>query len=245
MRFWLWLTAIGWFSLPAAALAQSPLEELERRLESGSTTPREPGYLGLMADENGGRGLRVVGVRADSPAEAAGIREGDVLVELERRPLRSLDDLGNIMRFRGPGDSLGVTFERDGKRHVVTARLVARPAPLNASEAANAAERPAEAAPSPKTLQTDESLPPPIESVVPPDTHVAARDESAAPPVESVVPFPRRPVAAAPPQVETESSDSLELLRRELAEALRRLDRIEQRLTVLEKRLNAVPAERR
>jgi membrane-associated protease RseP (regulator of RpoE activity) len=221
------------------------LEELERRLESGRISPREPGYLGLMADENDGRGLRVVGVRPGSPAESAGIREGDVLVEMERRPLRSLDDLGNIMRFRGPGDSLGLTFERAGKRHVVTARLVARPVPREESEAGEATERLGETAPSPKTLQTDESLPPPIESVVPPDNNAAPRDENAAPPVENVVPFPRRPAAVKPPEVEPVSSDSPELLRRELAEVLRRLDRIEQRLTELEKRLNAEPAERR
>jgi membrane-associated protease RseP (regulator of RpoE activity) len=210
---------------------------LERRLESGRSTPREPGYLGLMADENGGRGLRVVGVRPGSPAEAAGLRAGDVLLELERRPLRSLDDLGTIMRFRGPGDSLGLTFERDGKRHVVTARLIARPAPPKEGAAAGSAKPPADAAPPRKSQEGDESLPPPVESVVPPDN-------VAAPPVENVVPFPRRPAAVEPPQVDPELSDSPEALRRELAEVLRRLDRIEQRLTELERRLNAEPAER-
>jgi membrane-associated protease RseP (regulator of RpoE activity) len=206
------------------------LEELERRLESGRTAPREPGYLGLMADENAGRGLRVVGVRPGSPAEAAGIREGDVLIDLERRPLRSLDDLGAVLRFRAAGDSIGLTFERAGKRHVVSARLAARPgAP------------PVEAPPGPDApLPGVEPLP--VESDVPPTDDAAPREANVAPPVENAVPFPRLPAATEPPEVEPESSASPESLRRELAEVLRRLERIERRLAALEEKLSAMPS---
>ncbi len=128
MRGWFVWGVLGILVLPGVVWGQSPLEELERRLESGRMAPREPGYLGLTADSTvTGRGLRVVAVRPGGPADEAGLRVGDVLLELERRPLRTLDDLGDILKFRAAGQSVALTFERGGERHVVSVRLAGRP----------------------------------------------------------------------------------------------------------------------
>jgi membrane-associated protease RseP (regulator of RpoE activity) len=210
MRPYLFIAAITLSAWPA--FAQSPLEELERRLESGAAAPREPGFLGVTADDRGleGRGLRVEAVRPGSPAEAAGLRVGDVLVELERRPLQSLDDLGAILQFRAAGESVNLTFERGGKRHVVTARLAARPpaaAGLPSAEGPPGVEAPA---PTPKAAESDEPFLPPA--------------------VENVVPFPK-PASAASPREELDS------LRREATELRRRLEELERRLLELETRL--------
>ncbi len=130
MRFSLMLVSLMVLAAHSVAPAQSPLEELERRLDQGAA-PRMPGYLGLTADDRntGGRGLRVVAVRPDSPAEAAGVRVGDLLQEIERRPLRTTDDMSAVLATRGAGESIAIAFERDGERHLVTARLAPRPAP--------------------------------------------------------------------------------------------------------------------
>jgi membrane-associated protease RseP (regulator of RpoE activity) len=194
----------------STAVAQSPLEELERRLESGRVAPREPGFLGVTADDRvtDGRGLLVAAVRPGSPAETAGLRAGDVLLELERRPLRTLDDLGAVLQFRAAGESVNLTFERDGERHVVTAKLAARPA------AASVIAPPAEAPVAPTEK-------PPVR--VEPDS----TDEFLPPPVESVVPFPKRSTAPMDPR------DELAALRREADELRRRLEDLERRLAEL------------
>jgi membrane-associated protease RseP (regulator of RpoE activity) len=120
-----------------AVRGQSPLEELERRLQSGALAPRTPGYLGLTADDRDtdGRGLRVVAVQPGSPAEAAGLRVGDLLVEIERRSLRTTNDMSAALASRTAGQSIAITLERAERQHVVTARLGTRPA-------ADAAEEP-------------------------------------------------------------------------------------------------------
>jgi membrane-associated protease RseP (regulator of RpoE activity) len=216
MRGFLFFVAILLCS--STAFGQSPLEELERRLESGRLTPREPGFLGVTADDRGmeGRGLRVEVVRPGSPAETAGLRSGDVLLELERRPLRTLDDLGAILQFRAAGESVNMTFEREGERHVVTARLAARPS------AAGGIAPPAAGSPPP-------------DDVTPTPKNPDVDEESLPPPVEDVVPFPKRPASAASPR------DELASLRRESAELRRRLEEVERRLAELEARLGPAP----
>ncbi len=174
MRGWFALAIVGALLASEGGFAQSPLEELERRLESGRLTPREPGYLGLTADDAGGRGLRVVAVRPGGPADTAGLRVGDVLVEMERRPLRTLDDMGDILRFRAAGQSVALTFDREGVRHVVTARLTGRPVatkePAPGEEPAPIIEEilppPAEDAPSPAAPPASASPREEIESLV-------------------------------------------------------------------------------
>jgi membrane-associated protease RseP (regulator of RpoE activity) len=201
----------------SVAVAQSPLEELERRLESGRLAPREPGFLGVTADDRGmqGRGLRVDAVRPGSPAELAGLRMGDVLLELERRPLRTLDDLGSVLQFRAAGESVNLTFEREGERHVVTARLAARP-------------------PATREIAPAE-LGAPDENVAPAPKKPEIEGESLPPPVEDVVPFPK------PPAVSSSPRDELEALRRESAELRRRLEELERRLAEVEAGLGPAP----
>jgi serine protease Do len=46
-------------------------------------------------------GLLVRGVESGSPAEAAGIREGDLLVAADGRPLASADDLFDALEAAG------------------------------------------------------------------------------------------------------------------------------------------------
>lgn len=224
MQRFIYLAAIWLVVGHQAASAQSPLEELERRLETGRTAPREPGVLGLTADDSGGRGLRVVAVKPGGPAEAAGVRVDDRLIELERKPLRTLDDLSSVLKFRSAGESVGLTIERAGERHVVTARLAGRTGtPL-----------PAAAPVEPRSLPPGGENPPVAE----------LPRELLPPPVENVVPFPRPKSAAPAPNAEAPASrDELEALLRETAELHRRLEDLERRLAELQARLNVEPAK--
>ena len=61
------------------------------------------------------RAVRVFNVAQSSPADAAGLREGDLLLEANQTPLFSVDDLQRVMVLSGRGTiSLGLL--RDGQR---------------------------------------------------------------------------------------------------------------------------------
>ncbi len=81
-------------------------------------------YLGTVPDmtESPG-GVRLTGVRAGSPAEAAGVRAGDVLVQLGEHQIKNLYDMENALRAYQPGDSIVVGVLRDGRRLDLRAAL--------------------------------------------------------------------------------------------------------------------------
>ncbi|MEK6610264.1 MAG: PDZ domain-containing protein, partial [Gemmatimonadota bacterium] len=63
-----------------------------------------------MTDEPGG--VRLSGVRSGSPAEAAGLREGDVLTGIGDLAIANLQDFQNALVAHRPGDRVEVRFKR-------------------------------------------------------------------------------------------------------------------------------------
>ncbi len=76
--------------------------------------------LGTIPDyaaaENAKQGVPLAGVRPGSPAEQAGIRRGDLLVELAGHPLANIYDFVYVLRQARPGQRATAVVERDGKR---------------------------------------------------------------------------------------------------------------------------------
>jgi S1-C subfamily serine protease len=60
------------------------------------------------------RGLEVVQLLEGSPASAAGVRAGDVIVELDGRPIEGVGDLQRVMIGEMVGRQIPVGLERDG-----------------------------------------------------------------------------------------------------------------------------------
>ena len=94
------------------------------------------GWLGVQAEDlppaeapGDTPGLRIAGVFADGPADAAGLRRGDVLLELDGRALPDVDTLLRLTTGTAPGTPVRITLRRDGERRRVTATLAQRPAP--------------------------------------------------------------------------------------------------------------------
>jgi S1-C subfamily serine protease len=54
----------------------------------------------------------VTEVTGDAPAAAAGLRVGDLVVELNGEPLRSFDHLSEVVRATAPGDEVEVGYLR-------------------------------------------------------------------------------------------------------------------------------------
>jgi len=70
--------------------------------------------------------VRITGAMPGSPAEAAGLKEGDVLVGLDEAKLATLQDFSAALSARAPGDRVKVRVLRDGAERVMEATLGAR-----------------------------------------------------------------------------------------------------------------------
>lgn len=70
--------------------------------------------LGVRMQPNEGGGIKVVEVLRDSMAEAAGIRAGDVLTELNGQPLREPHNLTFRLKSVKPGDTVTINIVRGG-----------------------------------------------------------------------------------------------------------------------------------
>jgi membrane-associated protease RseP (regulator of RpoE activity) len=86
-------------------------------------------FLGVEVREetrNNEGGARVVGVTDGSPAEKAGIQEGDVIVSFDGSPVRGPAMLTERIRAASPGDEVSVRVRRDGRNVDLTAELSER-----------------------------------------------------------------------------------------------------------------------
>jgi predicted metalloprotease with PDZ domain len=98
--------------------------------DSGRTRSPEPGYLGLITSDRqqGGRGVRVMHVDRGSPADDAGIREGDLIVGIGDRPIAFTADMRAALRGAVPGTKLVFKVDRAGSTKEREVTLGQRPA---------------------------------------------------------------------------------------------------------------------
>lgn len=76
--------------------------------------------IGFIPDMTGQtEGVVLMGASPGSPAERAGFKAGDVILEFAGKKLSSLEDLQEAMMAVKPGDKVKVRFRRDGKEQEV------------------------------------------------------------------------------------------------------------------------------
>jgi S1-C subfamily serine protease len=87
-------------------------------------------YLGTIPDYTamqGSRGgVKLTGARPQSPAEAAGVRAGDILVGLADSKIETLEDMAFALKKYKPGQQVDVIVLREGQRVVLKTTLKAR-----------------------------------------------------------------------------------------------------------------------
>jgi hypothetical protein len=111
------------------------VSDLGGRLDflSGAATPGEGdsrGFgasLGTIPDRagppNGQKGMLLAGVRPHGPADAAGLRRGDILVRLGGHVVGTMDDVKFVMTQSKPGARMKAVVLRDGKEVAVEVTL--------------------------------------------------------------------------------------------------------------------------
>jgi predicted metalloprotease with PDZ domain len=86
-------------------------------------------WLGTVEFQNDPDGLGLAGLTAPgSPAYAAGLDRGDVIVSADERPIRSADQLANALAGKKPGETVRIDFLRRGQPASATATLAEDPA---------------------------------------------------------------------------------------------------------------------
>jgi hypothetical protein len=101
---------------PAAAGAPAAPAGGERRVSFGSI----PDFAFA------GPGVRVGGVTAGSPAERAGLKEGDVVTAIDGKEVANLQGFSDLLRTLSVGQTVAVSFTRDGKPQQASLTLAAR-----------------------------------------------------------------------------------------------------------------------
>ncbi len=80
------------------------------------------GYLGIVVGEKAGKAV-IDAVAPESPAETAGLKEGDIVVKIGNETVANAAWLRDALRSKLAGDSVAFTVSRGGKESTVTAKL--------------------------------------------------------------------------------------------------------------------------
>jgi hypothetical protein len=98
-----------------------------RSAATGSEPQGYGTYLGSIPEFGANaEGVQLAGVQDGSPAAFAGLREGDIIIELAEMKIQNLEDLTAALRSKKPGDSVAITVLRNSQRLTLKATLRAR-----------------------------------------------------------------------------------------------------------------------
>jgi S1-C subfamily serine protease len=110
---------------PSSGLALAiPVDIVEMVSSEIKTTGKvRRGWLGIGMFVNEDNQIEIGEVENDSPADKAGLEEGDVIQEIEGQEVKSREMLAKEIRKRSPGDEVSLQVERDGEEKDVDVEL--------------------------------------------------------------------------------------------------------------------------
>lgn len=108
--------------LITASTAGKPLAIGSYSVRPRSTREGEQAFLGVQPIVTVG-GVRVEEVQPGTASYAAGLRDGDVILELAGRPILDVSSLVRAIREHRPGDQVAIAFRRNGQTQTTTATL--------------------------------------------------------------------------------------------------------------------------
>jgi putative serine protease PepD len=83
-------------------------------------------YLGVGI-ASASNGVRLSEVRSGTPADDAGLQVGDVVTAIDGKTVRDASELGSAIDAKRPGDTVSITYVRDGSTRTVQVTLATRP----------------------------------------------------------------------------------------------------------------------
>lgn len=93
--------------------------------------PKERGMLGIEIDEaervavEGTKihGVRLGEVHPNRPADLAGLKQGDIIVEFDGKPVRTREGLGGYINLAKPASTVNVVVYREGQRITIPVKM--------------------------------------------------------------------------------------------------------------------------
>jgi membrane-associated protease RseP (regulator of RpoE activity) len=116
-------------ALPAAALGQETPPAAPQSPDV-SAADAEPGFLGVIGDDRseGGRGVRIVKIDRDSPADQGMLKEGDLIYKINDQPIRNGRDMRRVLSQLPAGADVRFYVDREGLLKERDVKLSPRPA---------------------------------------------------------------------------------------------------------------------
>ncbi len=81
------------------------------------------GFLGFASEGHDGGGIRVTRVGEDTPAAKAGIKEGDILLSANEKPLSKREDLQDLLKEMSAGQEITFELKRGEESKTITIEL--------------------------------------------------------------------------------------------------------------------------
>ena len=107
----------------ASLISQTKLTPVVERQEPAEAGKSRGAYLGIVPDFTyTGTGVGIKGCSKQSPAEVAGLMGGDVILEIDGKPVADLKALMTLLLTRQPGDEVEIKILRDTK--VITKKAI-------------------------------------------------------------------------------------------------------------------------
>jgi putative serine protease PepD len=108
------------------AIPSDTVRSIASRLATGATV--QHAYLGVsIANAPNGSGVVLNQIRPGTPAEKAGLHTGDVVVRINGQKVTNAVALGQAIDAKQPGDTVTLTYTRDGSTHTTRVTLATRP----------------------------------------------------------------------------------------------------------------------
>ena len=108
------------FAIPSATVKNVVTQILQ-------TGQAQHAYLGVKLDSSASN-ARLAQVVPGTPAAEAGLKAGDVITAIDGNDVSTIDGVQSAISSKKPGDTIEVTYTRDGQSHTVTVKLTTRPA---------------------------------------------------------------------------------------------------------------------
>ncbi|MCH7231702.1 trypsin-like peptidase domain-containing protein [Glycomyces sp. L485] len=107
------------FAIPSNTVEDT----VDQLIEHGSV---EQGYLGVSVSDTQGNGAMILGVESDSPADEAGLQEGDVITAVDGTQVTSASEVVSAVQSKASGDQITVTYVRDDQEETIDVTLTSR-----------------------------------------------------------------------------------------------------------------------
>jgi serine protease Do len=130
------LMTLATLSVMAPAMAQTSAQQHARSMTLRRMAPR--GYLGVgvveLTDDrvkalklNDDQGVEVKRVDPTSPADKAGLKQNDVILEINGKAIEDIEQFQNSIGETQPGTKVNLTIWRNGAKQTIAAMLDSRP----------------------------------------------------------------------------------------------------------------------